>query len=30
LIRISVTPTDMGDGLFAASKHRIINFIIIM
>jgi hypothetical protein len=29
LIRISTTPSDMGDGLFIASKHRIINFIIL-
>jgi hypothetical protein len=29
LIRISMTPSDMGDGLFAASKCRIINFIIL-
>jgi hypothetical protein len=28
LIQISVTPSDMGDGLFAESKCRIINFII--
>jgi hypothetical protein len=28
LIQISVTPSDMGDGLFTASKRRIINFII--
>jgi hypothetical protein len=27
LIRISVTPLDMGDGLFVESKCRIINFI---
>jgi hypothetical protein len=29
LIRISVTPSDMGDGLFTKSKRRIINFIIL-
>jgi hypothetical protein len=29
LIQISVTPSDMRDGLFAASKRRIINFIIL-
>jgi hypothetical protein len=28
LIQISTTPSDMGDGLFAESKRRIINFII--
>jgi hypothetical protein len=28
LIRIYATPSDMGDALFAASKHRIINFVI--
>jgi hypothetical protein len=28
LIQISVTPSDMGDGLFAKSKRRIIKFII--
>jgi hypothetical protein len=28
LIRISATPSDMGDGLIAESKHRIINFIL--
>jgi hypothetical protein len=28
LIQISVTPSDMGDGLFTESKRRIINFII--
>jgi hypothetical protein len=27
---ISVTPSDMGDGLFTASKRRIVNYIIIM
>jgi hypothetical protein len=30
LIRISVTPSDMGDGFFAASICRIVNYIIIM
>jgi hypothetical protein len=29
LIQISVTPSDMGVGLLTASKHRIINFIIL-
>jgi hypothetical protein len=29
LIQISMTPSDMGDCLFAESKHRIINFIIL-
>jgi hypothetical protein len=29
LIRISVTPSDMGDGLFAVSKCRFINFVIL-
>jgi hypothetical protein len=29
LIRISMTPSDMGDGLFSASKRRSINFIIL-
>jgi hypothetical protein len=29
LIWISMTPSDMGDGLFTASKCRIINFIIL-
>jgi hypothetical protein len=29
LIRISATPSDMGDGLFTTFKHRIINFIIL-
>jgi hypothetical protein len=28
LIQISATPSDMGDGLFAVFKRRIINFII--
>jgi hypothetical protein len=30
LIRISVTPSNMGDGLFTAFKRRINNFIIVM
>jgi hypothetical protein len=29
LIRISVTLSEMSDGLFAAPKRRIINFIIL-
>jgi hypothetical protein len=29
LIQFSVTPSDMGDGLFVVFKHRIINFIIL-
>jgi hypothetical protein len=29
LIQISVTPSDMGGGLFAVFKRRIINFIIL-
>jgi hypothetical protein len=28
LIRISVTPSDIGDGLFTESKHRLINFMV--